>query len=80
MLDAFLDYNRDPEYIRRVLVYRLTIQSLKLMDSHSITKRELARKLHTSPTQLYRLLDATIIQNRRQYGAALGALGIRCRF
>ena len=58
MLDAFLDYNRDPEYMRKMLLYRLTTEALELIEKTDVSKREIARKLHTSPAQLYRLLDA----------------------
>src|SRR3990170_2468119 len=37
-IDAFLDYNRDPEFL---------------------SKHEVVRRLKTSPSQLYRLLDST---------------------
>ena len=59
MLDAFLDYNRDPEYMRKMLLYRLTMQALELLEKSGVSKRELARKLRTSPAQIYRLLDTT---------------------
>lgn len=59
MLDAFLDYNRDPEYMRKILLYKLTSEALELIQKSGVSKRELARRLHTSPAQLYRLLDTT---------------------
>jgi hypothetical protein len=59
MVDAFLDYNRDSEYMRKALLYKLTIQALELVKKSEISKRELARQLKTSPAQLYRLLDTT---------------------
>lgn len=56
-LDAFLDYNREPEYMRKATLHNLTIQALELADNSKLSKREIARKLKTSPAQLYRLLD-----------------------
>jgi DNA-binding phage protein len=58
-LDGFLDYNRDPEYVRKILLYNLTVRALELIEQSKLGKRELARKLGTSPAQLYRLLDTT---------------------
>ena len=56
-LDAFLDYNRDPEYLNKLLLHRLTLDALHKLKITEITRRELARRLRTSPAQLYRLLD-----------------------
>jgi hypothetical protein len=56
-LDAFLDYNRDPDYLRNMTLYSLTLKALELVKHSSLSKREIARKLKTSPAQLYRLLD-----------------------
>ena len=56
-LDAFLDYNRDPEYLAKLLLHRLTLDALDKMKTSPLSRRELARKLSTSPAQLYRLLD-----------------------
>jgi hypothetical protein len=56
-LDAFLDYNRDPDYLRKMTLYSLTLKALELVKRSSLSKREIARKLKTSPAQLYRLLD-----------------------
>lgn len=55
--DAFLDYNRDPEYLSKMFLHRLTIDAVKKLRTSNITRRELARRLRTSPAQLYRLLD-----------------------
>jgi hypothetical protein len=81
MLDAFLDYNRDPEYMRKMLLYRLTTQVLELIAKSGVSKRELARKLHTSPAQLYRLLDTTnyskTVDNMVRL---LGVLGVEVDF
>jgi len=56
-LDAFLDYNRDPEYLTKMLLHRLTVDALQKLKGSNFTRRELARRLRTSPAQLYRLLD-----------------------
>lgn len=56
-LDAFLDYNKDPDYMKKMALYNLTLTALELVKQSSLPKREIARKLKTSPAQLYRLLD-----------------------
>jgi hypothetical protein len=56
-LDAFLDYNRDPDFMRETTLHKLTVEALKLLKSGGLSKQELIRRLKTSPSQLYRLLD-----------------------
>jgi hypothetical protein len=58
-LDAFLDYNRDPDFLRAVFLRQITMDARKLFDSSGLSKHEVARRLETSPSQLYRLLDPT---------------------
>jgi hypothetical protein len=58
-LDAVLDYNRDPEYMHGLVLYRLTVEALEALEQTGMSKRELIRALDTSPAQLYRLLDPT---------------------
>ena len=56
-LDAFLDYNQDPDFMKKSELYHLTLKTLKLLETVPLSKREIARKLKTSLSQLYRLLD-----------------------
>ena len=56
-MDQVLEYNRDPTYLRKALLYRLTIEAKKRMKTNLLSKREVIRRLGTSATQLYRLLD-----------------------
>lgn len=58
-LDAFLDYNKDPDYLRQILLYKLTLKAQDIIKQKKVLKRTLSRRLKTSPTQLYRLLDQT---------------------
>ena len=58
-IEQVLDYNDDPGYSRHVMVYRLTIEAQKRLRAGSLSKREISRRLRTSATQLYRLLDQT---------------------
>ena len=56
-LDAFLDYNRDPDFMRNLTLHDLTVQAAQLVKKSGLSKHELTRRLKTSPSQLYRLLD-----------------------
>ncbi len=56
-IDRILEYNRDPSYMRDLLLYKLTLEAKRLVESSPIGIRELSRRLGTSPTQIYRLLD-----------------------
>ena len=56
-LDAFLDFNRDPEYLRRMELYKMTIEAEKLVKKSKMSKRAICRLMGTSLSQLSRLLD-----------------------
>ena len=56
-LDQVLEYNQDPSYLRDVLLYKLTIEALNRLEKNALSKREIVRRLGTSATQFYRLLD-----------------------
>lgn len=56
-LEQVLEYNRDPAYLRDALVYQLTLEASRRIDRSGLSRRELARRLRTSASQLYRLLD-----------------------
>lgn len=58
-LDAVLEYNEDPTYLKDLLLYRLTLEAQKRVASSSLSKREIIRRLGTSASQFYRLLDPT---------------------
>ena len=62
-IDHVLDYNRDPRYMRDLLLYKLTLVAQEKVNSSSLSKRELIRRLGTSPAQFYRLLDQTDYRN-----------------
>jgi hypothetical protein len=54
-----LEYHQDPSYMRDLLLYKLTIEAERRMNDSKLSKREIIRRLGTSPAQLYRLLDTT---------------------
>jgi hypothetical protein len=56
-MDRVLEYCQDPSYMRDLLLYKLTLAAKKLVDASPLGIRELSRRLGTSPTQLYRVLD-----------------------
>jgi hypothetical protein len=58
-IDQVLDYNRDPRYMRDLLLYKLTLAAQQRVKKTALSKRELIRRLETSPAQFYRLLDQT---------------------
>ena len=58
-VEQVLEYNQDPAYLRDLLLYRLTLEAQKRIATSALSKREIVRRLGTSPAQLYRLLDQT---------------------
>lgn len=56
-IEQVLDYNQDPHYLRDLLLYRLTLEAQRRVAESPLSKRELIRRLGTSATQFYRLLD-----------------------
>lgn len=58
-LEDVLHYNEDPGYMRDLLLYKLTVEAQKRVKDSSLSRRELIRRLGTSATQFYRLLDQT---------------------
>jgi hypothetical protein len=58
-VEQVLDYNADPGYLRDLLLYRLTVEAQERVEASRLSKREIIRRLGTSPAQLYRLLDQT---------------------
>jgi hypothetical protein len=58
-VEHVLEYNEDPGYIRDLLLYDLTVEARRLLEESRLSKREIIRRLGTSPAQFYRLLDPT---------------------
>src|ERR1700756_468681 len=54
-----LEYNSDPNYLRDQLLYKLTLEAQKRVAESPLSRREIIRRLGTSATQFYRLLDQT---------------------
>ena len=58
-VEQVLEYNQDPSYLRDLLLYKLTIEAQKRIQASPLSRREVVRRLGTSASQLYRLLDQT---------------------
>ena len=58
-VEQVLEYNQDPAYLRELLIYKLTVEAQRRVDASPLSKREMIRRLGTSATQFYRLLDQT---------------------
>ena len=58
-IEQVLEYNQDPAYLRDLLIYKLTVEAQRRVKTSSLSKREIIRRLGTSATQFYRLLDQT---------------------
>lgn len=80
-VEAVLDHNEEPAYMREALLYRLTLDAVARMERSPLSKREIARRLGTSPSQLYRLLDpANSRKSVDRMLALLQALGCEVDF
>ncbi len=58
-VEQVLDFNKDPSYLRDLLMYQLTLAAQRRVAETSLSKRAIVRRMGTSPAQLYRLLDQT---------------------
>ena len=71
-LDHALEYNQDPKHLAELLTHKLTVEAAKRVERSGLSRRELARRLHTSVPQLYRLLDPT--NTRKNLSQIVGLL------
>lgn len=74
LAEQVLDYNEDPAYLRDLLLYNLTVEAKKRVAASPLSKREIMRRLGTSATQLYRLLDQT--NTKKSFGQLLSLLHV----
>jgi len=58
-IEQVLEYNKDPDHLRDRLLYNLTLEAQKRVGASPLSRREIIRRLRTSATQFYRLLDQT---------------------
>lgn len=57
LLEHAFACNRDPAYVANLLLYELTAKALVRMEEAGLNRREVARRLNTLLSQLYRWLD-----------------------
>jgi hypothetical protein len=58
-IDSVLEYNEDPKHMADLLLYRLTLKAETLLEESPLGVREVIRRLGTSASQFYRLMDPT---------------------
>lgn len=73
-LDAVLGVVKDPDYLQDLLLHRLAVEAKKGFEESGLSKRQVARQLGTSPSQLYRLLDPA--NRRHSIGQILALLDL----
>lgn len=57
LIDQILDYVKDPEYVRNRLLWQMTLHAERRMKALGVSRREVIRRMGTTPTQFYRLMD-----------------------
>lgn len=73
-LDAVLEAVKDPDHLQDLLLHRLAVEARKGLEESGLSKRQVARQLGTSPSQLYRLLDPA--HRRHSIGQILALLDL----
>ena len=58
-MEQVLESNQDPGHLRDLILYRLTLEAQRRVTASTLSRREIIRRLDTSATQFYRLLDQT---------------------
>lgn len=72
--EQVLDYNKDPRYLREVLLYELTLEAQQRLSASPLSRREIARRMGTSAAQVCRLFDQT--NSRKSVDEVLRLLGV----
>jgi hypothetical protein len=72
--EQVLDYNQDPDYLHDILLYKLTVEAQNRLETTPLSRREIIRRLGTSATQFYRLIDQT--NTRKSFRQLLALLHI----
>ena len=81
LADQVLEYNRDPRLLRKLTLHALTARALEALEQSGLSKREIIRRLGTSPSQFYRLIDPANYQKTiDQMLALLNVLGCDVEF
>ena len=81
LTDQVLEYNRDPRLLRKLTLHGLTVRALEAVEQSQLSRREIIRRLGTSPSQFYRLIDPANYQKTiDQMLALLNVLGCEVEF
>ena len=56
-IDHVLHFANEPEYVRELARHKLSIAAKRLIGEGGVRKKEILRRLKTSPSQLSRLID-----------------------
>jgi hypothetical protein len=81
LADQVLEYNQDPRLMRKLTLHGLTARALEAIEHSGLSRREIIRRLGTSPSQFYRLIDPTNYQKTiDQMLALLNVLGCEVEF
>lgn len=73
-VEQVLEYNEDPTFLRDQLLYELTIEAQNRVKASGLSKREIIRRLGTSASQFYRIMDPT--NYKKSVGQLLALLHI----
>ncbi|MHC5212714.1 MAG: helix-turn-helix domain-containing protein [Planctomycetota bacterium] len=57
LMDWVLSYNEDPRYLAEMKALQLAAEARQRLEQTPLSRRELCRRLGTSPSQLYRIID-----------------------
>jgi hypothetical protein len=81
LADQVLEYNQDPRLLRKLTLHALTARALEVLEQSGLSRREVIRRLGTSPSQFYRLIDPANYQKTiDQMLALLNVLGCEVEF
>lgn len=58
-VEQVLEYNQHPAFFRELLLYNLTLEAQRRLAESLLSTREVIRRLRTSASQFYRLMDQT---------------------
>lgn len=62
-LDSVLEQNEDPDYMKDLLIYNLTLALRKQLEESPISKRELIKRMETSSSHFYRIIEPSNTKN-----------------
>ena len=80
-MDAFLEFEQDPDHTRDMALHNMTLDALEKFEESDYTKSDLAQMLKTSRSQVNRLLDpSNYDKSLDEVLRLIGALGFEVSF